>query len=131
MAGGNGSGRKGAARRRLLEVTGAARAERLDEVAIEEPLEIRVDGETVAVTMRTPGHDGDLALGFLFAEGIIGGARDVGGLAHCGRPGAEGRGNVLEVTPAAGVVLQCERVEASRRGTLTTAACGVCGRRTI
>ncbi len=108
--------------------TGAARD---DAVAIEEPLEIRISGDPVAVTMRTPGDDADLALGFLFAEGIVGSAADVGSIAHCGRPGEDGYENVLEVAPAAGVALALERVEATRRGTLTTAACGVCGRRTI
>jgi FdhD protein len=102
-----------------------------DSVAVEEPLEIRIAGDAVAVTMRTPGDDGDLALGFLYGEGIIGAAADVGSVAHCGRPGSEGYGNVLDVIPGAGVALAYERVEASRRGTLTTAACGVCGRRTI
>jgi FdhD protein len=98
---------------------------------VEEPLEIRISGETVAVTMRTPGEDGELTLGFLWGEGLIASAADVGSVAHCGRPGDEGYGNVVEVTPGAGVVLAFERVEASRRGTLTTAACGVCGRRTV
>lgn len=102
-----------------------------DEVAIEEPLEIRVAGEPVAVTMRTPGDDARLAIGFLFAEGVIRSIDDVGTIAHCGRPGEEGYGNVLEVTPAPGAHLALERVDASRRGTLTTAACGVCGRRSI
>ncbi len=100
-------------------------------MAVEEPLEIRISGDAVAVTMRTPGDDGELALGFLYAEGIIDGADDVGGVAHCGRPGTEGYGNVIEVTPGAGTALVWEKVEASRRGTLTTAACGVCGRRSI
>jgi FdhD protein len=100
-------------------------------VAVEEPLEIRIAGDPVAVTMRTPGDDGELALGFLYAEGIVEGAADVGGLAHCGRPGEEGFGNVLEVTAAAGTALDVEKVARSRRGTLTTAACGVCGRRSI
>jgi FdhD protein len=102
-----------------------------DAIAVEEPLEIRIAGDPVAVTMRTPGDDGDLALGFLYAEGIIEGASDVGSVSHCGRPGSEGFGNVVEVTPGAGAKLEWERVEATRRGTLTTAACGVCGRRSI
>jgi FdhD protein len=109
-------------------LTGSSRE---DSVAVEEPLEVRVSGDAVAVTMRTPGDDGDLTLGFLYAEGIIASAADVGSVAHCGRPGEEGYGNVVEVVPGAGAVLRLERVEASRRGTLTTAACGVCGRRTI
>jgi FdhD protein len=102
-----------------------------DAVAVEEPLEIRVSGDDVAVTMRTPGDDLDLVLGFLFAEGIIDSAADVGSIAHCGRPGEEGYGNVVEVSPAPGVALAYERLQATRRGTLTTSACGVCGRRTV
>ena len=109
-------------------LTGSSRD---DSVAVEEPLEIRIAGDAVAVTMRTPGDDGDLALGFLYAEGIVGSAADVGSVAHCGRPGEDGYGNVVEVTAGAGVALDYERVQASRRGTLTTAACGVCGRRTV
>jgi FdhD protein len=105
--------------------------ERDDSVAVEEPLEIRIAGDPIAVTMRTPGDDGDLALGFLYAEGIISSIRDVGTLAHCGRPGEPGYGNVIDVSAAPGTVLDVERVAATRRGTLTTAACGVCGRRTI
>jgi FdhD protein len=105
--------------------------ERDDAVAVEEPLEIRIAGDPVAVTMRTPGDDGDLALGFLYAEGIIECAADVGSVAHCGRPGSEGFGNVIEVTPGAGARLAFERIDATRRGTITTAACGVCGRRSI
>lgn len=106
-------------------------SDRDDSVAVEEPLEIRVAGDPVAVTMRTPGDDGDLALGFLYSEGIIAGARDVGSVAHCGRLGHEGYGNTVDVVAGPGVVLAHERVEAMRRGTLTTSACGVCGRRTI
>jgi FdhD protein len=81
--------------------------------------------------MRTPGHDYELASGFLFAEGIVGSAADLGKIAHCGRPGEEGYGNVVEVQPAPGVVLDADRTLFARRGTLTNAACGVCGRRTI
>jgi len=102
-----------------------------DGVAVEEPLEIRISGEAMAVTMRTPGDDLDLAVGFLFAEGLIHGAADLGSVAHCGRPDDEGYGNLVEVTPAPGVQLEVERMEASRRGTLTTSACGVCGRRSV
>ncbi|NPC53517.1 molybdopterin-guanine dinucleotide biosynthesis protein B, partial [Corallococcus sp. AB032C] len=107
------------------------RAAEDDRVAVEEPLEIRVNGDPVATTMRTPGHDRELAVGFLFAEGILNDRDDLGSLFHCGHPGEEGYGNVLEVVPAAGAVLDLERVEATRRGTLTTSACGVCGRRDV
>jgi len=102
-----------------------------DDVAVEEPLEIRVAGDPLAITMRTPGADRELALGFLHAEGVIRALDDVGSVAHCGRPGDEGFGNVIDVLPGAGVVLAPERVAGTRRGTLTTAACGVCGRLTI
>ncbi len=102
-----------------------------DAVAIEEPLEIRVAGDAVAITMRTPGADAQLAAGFLYAEGIIRSADDLGTLSHCGRVGDEGYGNVLDVIPAPGTRLDLERVQATRRGTLTTSACGVCGRRSV
>ena len=102
-----------------------------DRVAVEEPLEIRVAGEPLATTMRTPGHDHWLAVGFLHAGGIIHEIDDVGTVAHCGTPGEEGFGNVLDVTPGAGIALDPERLSWTRRGTLTTAACGICGRRTI
>jgi len=100
-------------------------------VAVEEPLEIRIAGDVVALTMRTPGDDADLALGFLFAEGIVATAADVGSVAHCGHPGSEGWGNVIEVTAGAGARLDWDRIDATRRGTLITSACGVCGRRSI
>src|SRR5512137_368071 len=115
----------------VVRVEGGKAERRSDSVAVEEPLEVRVDGETVAVTMRTPGADGDLALGFLFAEGMIAGAADVGSVAHCGRPGEEGWGNVIDVHSAGGHRIDVERVLEGRRWTTTTSACGVCGRRSI
>ena len=118
---------------RALQVTridGPARTVATDEVIVEEPLAIRVGSETLAVTMRTPGHDRELALGFLFAEGVIASVDDVGAVAHCGRTGDESRGNTIEVTPAPGARLRLPD-EAFHRGTLTTSACGVCGRRSI
>lgn len=102
-----------------------------DDVVIEEPLELRVSGETFAVTMRTPGHDRELALGLLFSEGIIDGTSDVLTLAHCGRTTDEGRENSLEITLAPGKSLPDEQDRLVRRGTLTSSACGVCGRTTI
>jgi FdhD protein len=96
---------------------------------VEEPLEIRIAGETVAITMRTPGHDHELVLGFLLAEGIVRSVDDVGGIAHCGRPGESG--NVIDVRSAPGHVIDWEPTGAMRRATLVTSACGVCGRRSI
>jgi FdhD protein len=123
---------KGVTQRKVMRFSsGKALPSELDAVAVEEPLEIRVSGDTVAITMRTPGQDRELAAGFLFSEGIIRSSDDLGGLAHCGRPGEEGWGNIIEVTPAAGLVLDLEKMSASKRGTLTTSACGVCGRRSV
>jgi FdhD protein len=84
-----------------------------DAVAVEEPLEIRVDGEPLAVTMRTPGHDDELALGFLYGEGLIDGPRHVG-------LSDDLAANVVDV---AGPLLR----DTSARRFYTTSSCGVCG----
>jgi FdhD protein len=115
-------------RRRRVVRDGAAAREAADVVAVEEPLAIRVDGETIAVTMRTPGDDEALALGFLFAEGIIAGIDDVGSVARCGRPGER---NAVDVRSAPASMLAPERVLDGRRWLTTSSACGVCGRREI
>ena len=99
-----------------------------DELAVEEPLEIRVAGDPLAVTMRTPGHDHELVAGFLLGEGLIRSRADLGGIHHCARPDSEGAHNTIDVLPAPGTVLS---IEATRRGTLTTSSCGVCGRQMI
>ena len=96
--------------------TGAPAAAETDLVAVEEPLEIRLAGETVAVIMRTPGEDHLLALGYLFAEGLIARAEDAAAVFHCGRLGDEGYGNTVEVSPASGARIAWERLDASRRG---------------
>jgi FdhD protein len=85
-----------------------------DLVAIEEPLEIRVDGEPLAVTMRTPGHDEELALGFLHGEALIDSARAAG-------PPGDLAANTIEV---AGPLAR----EPSARSFYTTSSCGVCGK---
>ena len=85
-----------------------------DEVAIEEPLEIRVDGVPLAVTMRTPDHDEELALGFLYGEGLITQAREAG-------PTEDFAVNTVEVT---GPLAR----DPSARSFYTTSSCGVCGK---
>jgi FdhD protein len=85
-----------------------------DQVAVEEPLEIRVDGSPLAVTMRTPGHDEELALGFLHGEGLIDGPRPVG------LP-LDLAANAVEV---AGPLLR----DPGTRSFYTTSSCGVCGK---
>ncbi len=102
-----------------------------DVIAVEEPLEIRVGGEPVSITMRTPGADDRLAVGLLYAEGVLSGLEDLGRAYHCGRPGTPEYGNAMEVLPGPGTTLDIDRMDATRRGTLTTSACGVCGRRSI
>jgi FdhD protein len=102
-----------------------------DLVAIEEPLELRVGGDPLGVLMRTPGDDHRLALGFLFSERIIGSAADVTTIHHCGRPGAEGYGNAIEVTPASRGRIDWERLDGARRGFSGGSACGACGRQTV
>ena len=88
---------------------------------MEEPLEIRVGGQPLAVTMRTPGHDIDLAAGFLATEGVIGSTADLSEIKMCD-------GNVADVTLAPGTPLPGERL---RRNFITTSACGVCGKESI
>jgi FdhD protein len=85
-----------------------------DEVAVEEPLEIRVDGQALAVTMRTPGHDEELALGFLVGEGLI-------DAPHAAGPPPDLAGNVVDVE---GPLLH----EPARRRFYATSSCGVCGK---
>jgi FdhD protein len=100
-------------------------------VVVEEPLEIRVAGETVAFTMRTPGDDRELALGFLHAEGVIASLADVGSIYPCGRSDDPSYGNVIEVAPGPGVNLDVERLLRAQRSGLTSSACGMCGRQGI
>lgn len=85
-----------------------------DEVAVEEPLEIRVDGRPLVVTMRTPGHDEELALGFLRGEGLI-------DRPHAAGPTADLANNVVEVE---GPLLR----DPGARSFYTTSSCGVCGK---
>lgn len=99
-----------------------------EELVLEEPLELRVAGETLSVTMRTPGDDRFLAVGFLFAEGVLRSLADVGSVYHCGRTDDPRYGNAIEVTPGPGASLDVERQQRARRVGITTSACGVCGR---
>ncbi|HEY7429835.1 MAG TPA: formate dehydrogenase accessory sulfurtransferase FdhD [Streptosporangiaceae bacterium] len=115
-------------RRRVLRVRAPADGSpapagepRADLLAVEEPLEIRVQGEPLAVTMRTPGDDIDLAAGFLAAEGVVDGPAGVAEIRMCDA-------NVADVTLAPGVVLPAERL---RRNFVTSSACGVCGKDSI
>ncbi len=98
-------------------VASIVRDGRRDEVAVEEPLEIRVDDAPLSVTMRTPGHDEELALGFLYGEGLIDGPRPAG-------PTADFAANAVDVT---GPLLH----DPGARRFYTTSSCGVCGKGAI
>ncbi len=103
-----------------------------DAVAVEEPLEIRIGHQSsgrwittsLSVTMRTPGHDFELAAGFLFSEGIIRSYNDVAALQHAGRPDS----NVVRVDLRPDVQLDLGRLE---RHFYTTSSCGVCGKSSL
>jgi FdhD protein len=96
-----------------------------DVVVVEEPLEIRVGGRAVSVTMRTPGHDRELALGFLASEGVVARAADVRAVVQT----ADGPlANVVDVLPAAGVEPALERLT---RHVFTSSSCGLCGKTAI
>jgi FdhD protein len=97
-----------------------------DEVTIEEPLEIRLGADPLAVTMRTPGNDEELAAGFLLSEGIVRKRSDLLQIAHCTLPAS--LGNVLNVTLEPTVKFR--PVPAQRFGTMST-SCGLCGKTSI
>ena len=101
-----------------------------DRVAVEEPLEIRVNGAPIAVTLRTPGDDAELAVGFVLTEGIARGVADIISVAPVDDVPADARGNVMNVT-----VRSAESPDGAARLTgrpaFVTAACGVCGRGTL
>lgn len=111
----------------------AGNARRRDAIAVEEPLEIRLvrdgapdnggTGRALSITMRTPGNDSELALGFLHGEGIIASPRDVVAVEPCGPTG-----NVVRVTVRADLAFDAERLA---RNFYTTSSCGVCGKASI
>ena len=126
------------ARRRVVRVTvpsdgfpGRA-VTRVDLLATEEPLGIRVDGSALTVTMRTPGDDVELAAGFLVGEAVVRSRDDIAEIrlcdgTSCGHGGHDGMGNIADVRLALGV----EVGSGARRNFMTTSACGVCGKTSI
>jgi len=118
-------------RRRVTRVSldGGSRSTE-DDVAAEEPLEIRVGGRPLAVTMRTPGHDVELAAGFLVSEGVVTAAQHVAAARYCAGRDDEGLNtyNVLDVTLGHGVSAPSPSLE---RNFYTTSSCGLCGKASI
>jgi FdhD protein len=111
----------------------AGNVHRADAIAVEEPLEIRIlkagsdenggTGRPISITMRSPGNDSELALGFLYGEGLLREARDVIEVRPCGPTG-----NVIRVTVRADLPLDLDRLN---RNFYTTSSCGVCGKASI
>ena len=106
-------------RRRVTRVNDGHVDQRPDTLAVEEPLEIRVDGQATSITMRTPGHDLELALGFLVTEGVVTKPDDIAGAINCAD-------NVVDVS------LRTPLADGSPlRNFYTTSSCGMCGKSSI
>jgi FdhD protein len=124
------------ARKRVTRITlGESSAEttvsrREDILAVEEPLEIRVGGTSLSITMRTPGHDFDLAAGFLISEGVVAHAGEIAAIRYCAGVNEAGENtfNVLDVTLAKGVAAPDPSLE---RNFYMTSSCGLCGKASI
>jgi FdhD protein len=121
-------------RTKVVSVEGDRTTERTDELATEEPLEIRLLAggrrRTVAVTMRTPGHDFELTAGFLYSEGIVARRSDISGISYCvdRDVGEDQRFNVVNVAFAA---LELPDLAPLERHFMTSSSCGVCGKASI
>lgn len=117
--------------RLVLRITVGQSANRHpDTLAGEEPLELRVGGRSLAVTMRTPGADFDLAAGFLVSEGVISRTEELVAMRYCAGKADDGlnRYNVLDLTLAEGVAPPDNSVA---RAFFTTSSCGLCGKASI
>jgi FdhD protein len=121
----------------ISKVSSGQQASLQDSVAVEEPLEIRIaystpDGRatrSVSITMRTPGHDAELAAGFLYTESIIHNAADIASIEPCGAPAPDsGNHNVIRVELGADVDVDLGRLQ---RHFYTTSSCGVCGKTSL
>jgi FdhD protein len=99
-----------------------------DVLAAEEPLEIRVEGRPLAVVMRTPGHDRELAAGFLLTEGIIKSTKDIFDVSTCVAQGEAGEGNAVDVALAHPDSFDIEKLT---RHVFTSSSCGICSKASI
>jgi FdhD protein len=111
--------------RRVVVLDGEARSDRDDRVVVEEPLEIRVGGAPISITMRTPGHDDELALGFLLTEGLVPSRAAVASLTSGAGRDAH---NVIEVTLTEGHTLDAAQ---HARAFYAASSCGVCGKSSL
>ncbi|MCX5072518.1 formate dehydrogenase accessory sulfurtransferase FdhD [Streptomyces sp. NBC_00513] len=117
-------------RRRVVRIRGGVAGARPDTLVAEEPLEIRLNGKPLAITMRTPGDDFALAVGFLVSEGVLAHASDVQAVTYCEGATADGSNtyNVVNVQLAAGVPVPDITLE---RNVYTTSSCGLCGKASL
>ncbi|WP_328908266.1 formate dehydrogenase accessory sulfurtransferase FdhD [Streptomyces sp. NBC_00234] len=116
-------------RRRVLRIREGVPSHRPDTLAAEEPMEIRVGGRPLTVTMRTPGDDFDLAAGFLVSEGVVHATEDVAGIRYCAGATDDGNTyNVVDVALARGVAAPDASLE---RNFYTTSSCGLCGKASL
>src|SRR5258706_587408 len=100
-----------------------------DALAVEEPLELRVEGRSIAVLMRTPGHDRELAAGFLLTEGVIKSAKDLFDITTCiAAAGGAGKGNTVDAALARPDLAELDKLS---RHVFTSSSCGVCSKATI
>jgi len=113
--------------RSVWKVLDGRASEVSDWVVVEEPLEIRVQGEPLAVIMRTPGHDIELVAGFSLTEGVVPSMDDIATIRQC-RDGDTGEENVVDVTLAPGAAFDPARL---RRNLMASAACGLCGKASL
>ncbi|WP_066948322.1 formate dehydrogenase accessory sulfurtransferase FdhD [Streptomyces lushanensis] len=117
-------------RRRTIRIRDGAVTARPDTLVAEEPLEIRLNGKPLAITMRTPGDDFALAAGFLVSEGVLAGAADLRSIVYCAGAKADGSNtyNVVDVQLAPGVPVPDITLE---RNVYTTSSCGLCGKASL
>ncbi len=117
-------------RRPVVRVADGVPTRRPDTLVVEEPLEIRLNGRPLSITMRTPGDDFDLAVGFLAGEGVVHAAQDVVSARYCAGATADGTNtyNVVDVVLAPHVPPPSLSLE---RSTYTTSSCGVCGKASL
>ena len=117
-------------RRKVIRIRDGAVSTRPDTLVAEEPLEIRLNGKPLAITMRTPGDDFALAAGFLVSEGVLGRADELQNIVYCVGATVDGSNtyNVVDVTTAPGVVIPDITLE---RNVYTTSSCGLCGKASL
>jgi FdhD protein len=117
-------------RRKVIRIRDGVVSARPDTLVAEEPLEIRLNGKPLAITMRTPGDDFALAAGFLVSEGVLGSGAELRNIVYCAGATADGSNtyNVVDVRTAPGVVMPDITLE---RNVYTTSSCGLCGKASL